>query len=594
MKQIIGGLIIVSILCATVSLFAEELAQAILPPQATTAQVAFLQEGIYGRISLDLRQIDIHDALKYFSLKSGLNIVTSKSVSGRVTLIVEDVPVKDVFDIMLRSTGLAYDKVGSIYNVMTQEEYKILYGKRFADIRKVKVFRLQYAVPEQAFSLLDTIKSEVGRILVDPESGTVLCMDSPEKIEQMQSALDQFERKGVTRVFDLNYALASDIEEHLKSRLDDKKVGSIKADVRANQVVVHALPKRIEEIAELIEILDKKTKEVLIEAKILKIKLGNNSEAGVEWEGIFNASENNGLTYVGSYPFSAVQATTDEWRSRSQVWKDTGYVGSYPFSGTSSNYSGGRSSIGFDKMHVGVVGSHDFDFLLKYLTIENEAKILSNPKIAVVNKQEARIHVGEKQAYVTTTTTSGQSTSTISENVTFIDIGIQLNVTPTINEDDFVRLQLKTEVSSVVDVLLTPTENKIPIVDTSLAETVVLIKGGKTIIIAGLRKDEKSKIVRRVPIFSKIPLLGKLFQTKIDIVNRTELLIMVTPQIITGDALEMMDSKPIGAPDVKDIKEYGELEKRRKELETYQPVVEELGGMKFKNFKVYEKMRNKD
>ncbi len=181
--------------------------------------------------------------MKYFSLKSGLNIVTSKAVKGRVTLVVEDVPVQDVFDIMLRSNGLAYDKIGDIYNVMTQEEYTVLYGKRFADVRKVKLFRLQYAVPEQAFSLLDTIKSDVGRILVDPESGTVLCMDSQEKIEQMEAAIAEFEKETLTKVFTLNYAKAKVVEEHLMSRLDEKKVGTIKADERANQVIVKAFRK---------------------------------------------------------------------------------------------------------------------------------------------------------------------------------------------------------------------------------------------------------------------------------------------------------------------------------------------------------------
>jgi Type II secretory pathway, component HofQ len=179
---------------------AEELAPAMLAASAQPA-ITPLSKGIDSLISLDLRMIDINDALKYFSLKSGLNIVTTKSVTGRVTLIVEDVPVKDVLDIMLRSNGLAYDKVGNIYNVMTQEEYKQLYGQKFADVREVKIFRLNYAIPDQAFSLLDAVKSEVGRILVDPESGSVLCMDSPEKIRQMEKVLKEFEQQNVTRVF---------------------------------------------------------------------------------------------------------------------------------------------------------------------------------------------------------------------------------------------------------------------------------------------------------------------------------------------------------------------------------------------------------
>ena len=83
--------------------------------------------GMEERISLDLRNIDIVDALKFLAEKAGINIVTTKKVSGRVTLKVDNVPIKDIFDVMLRSNSLAYDKRGNIYNVMTEEEYKALY-----------------------------------------------------------------------------------------------------------------------------------------------------------------------------------------------------------------------------------------------------------------------------------------------------------------------------------------------------------------------------------------------------------------------------------------------------------------------------------
>ncbi|MFH1460789.1 MAG: secretin N-terminal domain-containing protein [Candidatus Omnitrophota bacterium] len=568
-------------------------AEPVSPPVLTTEpqpKVSPLVEGIQGTISLDLRKINIDDALKYFSLKSGLNIVTTKSVTGRVTLVVKDVPVQDVFDIMLRSNGLAYDKIGDIYNVMSQDEYKVIYGKRFSDIREVKVFRLNYAMPEQAFSMLDTMKSDIGRILVDQETGTVLCMDSPEKLEQMEAVMKEFEKENITRIFQLNYAKALEVEGHLRTQLNNKNVGSIRADERSNQVIVQAFPERMKEVRRLIEALDVKTKEVLIDAKILKINLDDSVTTGIKWEGLFDVSEKKGLTYIGSTPFTSVQATTDDWRSRQQVLNDVGNVGSYPFSGTTSNYSSGQSSIGIDKMHIGMIGAHDFDVTLQYLKTVTEAKILSNPKIAVVNNQEARIHVGERQAYVTTTTTSGQSTSTISEEVNFIDIGIQMDVVPTINEDGFISIKLKSEVSSVISVLITPTENQIPIIDTSLAETTVLVKEGATIVIGGLRKEEKTKYVQRVPILSKIPLFGLLFQNKTDGKTITELLIMITPTIITGETLIASESKEVGLPNIKPAQQYEDVERIKKEQETFMPPPPEsnFGGMQLKGAKAYK------
>ena len=141
-------------------------------------------------------------------------------------------------------------------------------------------------------------------------------------------------------------------------------------------------------------------------------------------------------------------------------------------------------------MHVGVVGSStDFDVVIKYLQTIGKTKILSNPKIAVTNNQEAKIHVGQKEAYVTTTTTTGQTTNTVSEQVTFVDVGVIISVVPTINKDGYVILKLKTEINSVIDTLVTPTNNKIPIIDTSLAETTVMAREGSTILIGGLKKE---------------------------------------------------------------------------------------------------------
>ncbi|TBR19178.1 hypothetical protein EPO66_00850, partial [bacterium] len=525
-------------------------------------EISKIPEGMDGRISLDLRNIDIVDSLKYFSLKTGLNIVTNKSVSGRVTLSVENAPIKDVFDIMLRSNSLAYDIKGGIYNIMTEAEYKALYGKTFSDVRLVKVLRLKYAIPEQAFSFLDVLKSDIGRVLVDPESGNILVMDSPAKVETMEKALQDFEERNSIRVFKLNYAKAKDVEEALKNQLDLKKVGMIKADEKGNQVIVQTFPDRMNQIAKLISQLDQKTKEVLIEARIVQVKFSNDVSSNTEWEGLFNLAKNSGLTYLGSYPFSWTGAqSTDVWRSRGQVYNDVGYVGSYPFSGTTTSSNAGTQSISTELMHIGMVGKHDFDVVMKYLQTLGETRILSNPKLAVTNNQEAKIHVGQKQAYVTTTTTTGTSGSgnTISENVNFVDVGVMLTVVPNINDEGYVTMKVHAEVNSVLETLITPTKNQIPIIDTSLAETSVMIKEGSTIIIGGLRKEQDVASSKQTPFLGSIPVLGRLFSQKSKTKTRTELLIILTPKIISGDVLvATTEGKGAGADALKPIKEYSD------------------------------------
>jgi type II secretory pathway component GspD/PulD (secretin) len=509
------------------------------------------------KISLNLRNIDIIEALKFFSMKTGLNIIPTSRVSGRVTLSIELADVKDVFDIMLRSNNLAYDKRGSIYNVMTEDEYRRFYGRSFSDTRQVKIFRLKYAIPEQAFTLLDTIKSSIGRLLVEPETGTILIMDTSENIKISEEALVALEKENIVRVFSLKYAKAKDVEEQLKSQLDAKKVGSVRSDERTNQVIVQTLPERMKNIEQLITSLDKKTKAVLVDTKIIQLKLSDKTETGIQWEGLFAAASQFGTMYMGANPFSAVQSGTAAWRSRSQLLENlTGDIGSYPSSGFTSNYKGDQVKPG-EALHFGIIDhKRDFDVMMKFLQTLGNTKILSNPTLTIVNNQEGKIHVGERRAYVTTTTTTGASTTTVSEDVTYVDVGVRLSIVPLINEDGYVTMKIRPEISSVIGEVPTSSNNIIPIIDTSMAETTVIAKDGATIIIGGLAREEKTDDSQQVPVLSKIPGLGFFFRNKAKSVQKSELLIFLTPYIFEGDKLITPKEKDLENFGIKPMKKF--------------------------------------
>ena len=533
---------------------AQPLAPAVEPAKASrdekslTGEITGLPAGMESRISLDFRNIDVTDALKFLSLKTGVNMISTKDVTGRVTLMVSNVPAKDVFDIMLRSNGLAYVKEGEIYNIMTGDEYKALLGKKFDDIREVRVFKIKYAIPEQVFTMLDALKSEIGRVLVEPDSGTALIMDTPAKIAEIEKAISTLEQKNLVRVFQLKYAKAKDVEEQLKAQLDLKKVGTVKADERSNQLIIQTLPERMVNIEKLISSLDQKTKQVLIDSTIIKVKLSDELETGAEWEGLLSSVSKYGAAYFGANPYSVIKPietdTTNLFTSRYDNYRNSGnQIGSYPFSGnTGTTNSGSKSGPGV--IHLGLIDSdRDMDIVLKYVQSLQNTQILSNPKISIVNNQEAKIHVGERQAYVTSTTTTGQSTSTVSEEVTFVDVGIQLSVTPTINDDGYVTMKIKPEISSVVSFLDTPSGNKIPIIDTSMSETTVMVKDGTTIVIGGLRREDKTSSSEEFPFLGKIPILNFFFKTKTGKVEKTELLVLITPHITSGDALVTGDRR---------------------------------------------------
>ncbi len=456
--------------------------------------------GLKERVTLDLRNIEISEALKFLAMKGNLNLVIGKNVAGRVSLYLTDVAISDVLEIILISNNLAIAKQGEIYNVMTETEFQALYGKRFSDLRVAKVFKLRYAVPSQVFTVLSAIKSDIGKAVVDEDSATIILMDVPEKVQEMEKVIYEMEKGQNLRIFQLRYAEATQVETSLKERLDALKLGSAKADERSNSVIVSALPKRMDEIEKIIRALDEKTRQVLIEAKIVKVTLSNDFDMGIDWTKVFRDVQGpdkfNGLTL------------------------------SQRFKPTLTNY--GRITVG-NATTDEVSGTMDF------LQTVGQTKVLASPRISVISKQAARILIGTREAFVTTTTTTGQTTSTTAENVTFVDVGISLEVTPIINDDGYVTMKIKPEISSVARTLVTPTNNQIPIVDTTSSETTVMVKDGTSIIIGGLRKKEKLKTVNELPVLGNIPMIGALFRSSHEELENIELVLFLTPNIVSGD-----------------------------------------------------------
>ena len=499
-----------------------------------SAEETGAETGLNKKISLDLRNIDAIEALKYIAKTGELNFAIGKGVSGRVTLSVENVTLKDALDLVLISNDLAYEKKGDIYSIMTGREYETMFGKKFSDPREMRIFRLTYATPDKVFKMLEGLKSEVGKILVDEETGSVILIDTKEKLSLMETALYSLEGGVPLEVFNLQYAKAKEVEARLVAHLAGKKVGVIVADEKNNQIIVQALSRRMENIRKLIKQLDKRTKEVLIEASIIKINLNKGVQFGVSWEGLFSRLTEGGIQFVGSHPYDSMYRIGNTSIDNYAKINPT----STPPALNKSKWTG---SVYFGQVN----GAKGFEGLLNFLQTYGTAQILSSPKLAVVDGQEAKILIGTKEVYTTTTiaTTAGGATS--AEEVHFIDVGIKLLVTPTINDDGYVTMLIKPEISNVVRYYITGNQNQIPIVDTAQVESTVFVKDGVSLLIAGLRKEEKAEDAKGVPFLSKIPLLGKLFKDSTTSNVRAELLILLTPRIITGDELITGEEKPL-------------------------------------------------
>lgn len=445
---------------------------------------------------LQLKDLDIDDVLKLISEKTGLNIIAGQGIAGQVTIYLKNVKLKDMMRIILEANNLAYTVQDGVVHIITAQEYERRFGQIFGGDLHTKILRLSYTDVNDVLTLLNQLKSSSGKIIADTHSNTLVLMDSAPQIKLMEQLIREVDKPLSTRVFELNYAKAKDVADKLDAAVLSKN-GTVKFDEISNKLILTDSREKIDQIAKVIEAFDVKRQQVLIEAKIVQIILSDQNKLGVDWEAV--VAKYNDLKITNSFDI------------------------------LDSASKGGTVSIG-------TLSNDNYQALVQALNSEGKTDILSSPRITTVDGQEAKILVGSTEPYVTSTTTTPSSgPTTIAESVNFIEVGVKLYVTPQIHKDKFITMKLKPEVSSVTRTLRTGNNNTIPVVDTSEAETTVTVKDGVTIVIGGLIKQETILSKNKVPILGSIPILGLAFRNSDDLRRKTEIVVFLTPRLVTGD-----------------------------------------------------------
>lgn len=444
-------------------------------------------------VTLEFRDTDVLEVLKLLAAKAGLNLVAGKNVTGAVTVFLTDVPVDDALEVVLAAGELAVERRGRVLTVMPQRDYELRYGQPYGDRRVVRNVTLHDAKAADVSRALTQMKSSVGRVIADEGTNTLVLMDTPDVVTQMAQLAAEMDKPMETHVFPMNYGTVKAFAP-LVADVVTKGLATVSVDERTNQVMVRDYPERLLEVARLAKAFDERATEVLIEAKVVQVSLSDKFQLGIDW----TALGQTGMTLKGL--------------------------------GALSLTSGARLTVASSARR-----GKDFDLLVEALRTYGDTKILSEPRLTVVNNQEAKILVGSKEPYVTKSVSqTGTGTAVTSEAVNFIDVGIKLYVTPTIMRDRFVLMKVRPEVSSKTGTLTTAEKNEIPIVETSEAETVLLIEDGGTVILGGLIKQEKIVSEQRIPLLGDLPGIGLLFRSTSDTDKRTELVIFLTPTILTG------------------------------------------------------------
>lgn len=453
----------------------------------------------HNLISIDAKSINVIDILKILKDKGNFNLSISGNVKGPVTLFLKDVEVWDALEIVFASANLAYVEKRGLICVMTEREYELKYGKKFWDKRKLMTYNLQYAKAAKVKELLLQMSSKIGKIIVDPPTNTVVVLDIPSILEQIRGVLKKIDRPLKTKVFELNYLYVEDIEQNIAEMLN-KDIGTVNGDKSTNKLIVTDYPDKLEEIEKMLAAFDEKPLQVLINAKILEIKPSKQFYSGIDWD-----------YWINKY---------------------------FRIKGSFSIPSSSTSKLSFGTIGLGdVTKVGEYSSIVEFLEVFGDTKILSSPRILVLNNQEAKILVGTKDVYITSSVSEVGDSAVTTQTVNFVDVGVKLYVTPRINREEYIILKIKPEISSSQREVI-KTENKeteIPIVTTSEAETSVIVRDGVSIIIGGLRKVTRDKQRKQIPILGSIPILGIPFRSKKDEWSKNELVIVLTPQIVSGD-----------------------------------------------------------
>ena len=339
-----------------------------------------------------------------------------------------------------------------------------------------------------------------------------------------------------TRIFPLGYASGKDVLgviEKIKS--DHAKVS---ADSRMNAVVVKDLSLNLDRMERLIKNLDMRTPQVMIEAKIVEVANNYARELGIQWGGQYAGTSGRGTTFSGGT--TGVDAGSSTSSSPTIGASPTLYPSTGDIGRSGNAYavnlpanvgagSGGAIGVSFGTLK----GKLQLDLQLSAMVTTGNGKILSSPKVMTMNNREAKISSGtDIPIKIVSAGATGSGGSTTTAGIQTISASLSLSTIPTITSDNRIAMVIKVEkaepdFSRQVD--------GVPTITRRNASAEVVVNNGETVVLGGIYVKKESEYESGVPLLSQIPLLGWLFKKKGVSNEQSELLIFITPTIVTGE-----------------------------------------------------------
>lgn len=435
------------------------------------------------RVTFNFQDIPVRSALQLIADISGLNLVASDSVGGSVTLRLVNVPWDQALDVILRAKSLDKRRNGNVVWVAPQAEL----AKYEQDLADAKL-----KAQDTAELVTDYVPISYGKA---SDIATLLTTGS----KQGQGGGGGSSGSNTQRGF-------------LSPR------GSVSFDVRTNTLLLNDTPEKIRQLRELIAVLDKPVQQVLIESRIVVATDDFTRELGAKF-GISGKQTNPSgqVLQLGSGVPSAIG--------------DNSAPGTVGSGGLNVNLPTTLKGGSFGLAILGA--NYALDLELSAAQTEGRGEVISSPRVITANQQEAVIRQGQEIGYVTFQNSAGGGAGSGTATVQFKDAVLELKVTPTITADNRVYLMINVKKDALAGYVDAPGSGKIPTIDTREVNTSALVDNGQTVVLGGIYEVNKSNTITKVPGLGDIPGIGALFRSTSRVNTKAELLIFVTPRILS-------------------------------------------------------------
>lgn len=322
-----------------------------------------------------------------------------------------------------------------------------------------------------------------------------------------------------TEVYILNYARAEEVEKSILPLVDSAGGGRVLVDKRINALIISERPSRLGRIIPVLQSLDKATEQVMIESKFIEVNNTDVKNLGVNWSSLNNYQ-------VGYSPTDLLLTGNDQ----AKLGRNTG--GTQP----------GPDPIQAGTAYGAVLTAPQFNVALRALQTANDSRVVSNPTLVTLNNTPAEINVGEEYPIPSYTYNAERGSFEVS-GFEYKPIGVLLKVTPQVNAQGFIRLNLEPEISVRGDPVSFGGASgaEIPIIRTRKTKTQVSMKDGHTLAIGGLIDSSDIKGETKVPVLGNIPGVGRLFRSKLKDKSQRNLLIFITSKVVSADSAAVQD-----------------------------------------------------